>query len=141
MKHYLCGWYIWIFFIADRHPLKQGLKHYYDVVGNIYENIADRHPLKQGLKHPSFASLKNLTAIADRHPLKQGLKHKTAEHMQKRMMIADRHPLKQGLKLYFQCIGGWVLFHRRPTSIKTRIETSMIPSYPLFNKRSQTDIH
>ena len=40
----------WCLIIADRHPLKQGLKREMMLMDAEDRNIADRHPLKQGLK-------------------------------------------------------------------------------------------
>ena len=39
--------------------------------------IADRHPLKQGLKPKNLGEMATSAGIADRHPLKQGLKRHT----------------------------------------------------------------
>ena len=66
-----------------------------------YNLIADRHPLKQGLKLHDFShALPILWGIADRHPLKQGLKHSSEKYITR------------------------TIYDRRPTSIKTRIETA-----------------
>ena len=61
--------------------------------------IADRHPLKQGLKQANQNIIQKATMIADRHPLKQGLKQDMSAKSIDDVFIADRHPLKQGLKL------------------------------------------
>ena len=37
-------------FVAERHPLKQGLKQIYYALGASRSLVAERHPLKQGLK-------------------------------------------------------------------------------------------
>ena len=117
------------------------------LVGKAY-NIADRHPLKQGLKllwKSNFTRLQcyrrptsiktrietlnvfvlQLTNvfIADRHPLKQGLKLNMTIDVKNGKEIADRHPLKQGLKLCYSPPFSSLYTYRRPTSIKTRIET------------------
>ena len=67
----------------------------------VVRQIADRHPLKQGLKQILYQPLSNTEQIADRHPLKQGLKQE------------DGRQYAPAPK------------YRRPTSIKTRIETRL----------------
>ena len=85
--------------IADRHPLKQGLKLQNECGKLVPVRIADRHPLKQGLKrHAPHLQMGVGRSIADRHPLKQGLKHMLDGYQICYGDIADRHPLKQGLK-------------------------------------------
>ena len=64
-----------------------------------------------------------MVKIADRHPLKQGLKPREMEPKLKYAIIADRHPLKQGLKPGESVFPTKLPSNRRPTSIKTRIET------------------
>ena len=100
------------------------------IVNSYSQVIADRHPLKQGLK-PHYRPLRcaAIYGIADRHPLKQGLKLDSMNETSGTDPIADRHPLKQGLKQEVNGTAQTANDNRRPTSTKTRIETYIIGDF------------
>ena len=111
--------------IADRHPLKQGLK--LTVLLLLLLLLTDRRPTstKTRIETPQLpAPSCSPGRIADRHPLKQGLKRCLKALRIRYLAIADRHPLKQGLKHSILRRQSCQVPNRRPTSTKTRIETS-----------------
>ena len=84
--------------VAERHPLKQGLKLEFGSRHLAVLQVAERHPLKQGLKHEGAvrlydtwrrraASTKTRIETREMHSLEGDSRD-----------VAERHPLKQGLK-------------------------------------------
>ena len=89
--------------------------------------LEDQHPLKQGLKQPAGRGLVTRLSLEDQHPLKQGLKHGCPLCPEDiKPMLEDQHPLKQGLKHNSNERKTGITPTRRPTSTKTRIETTLI---------------
>ena len=93
----------------------------------VYQfQIADRHPLKQGLKLYKCRTV--CPPSSNRRPTSTKTRIETrlpVVYNSPSLHIADRHPLKQGLKLVTVMNDGRGWAYRRPTSTKTRIETSI----------------
>ena len=140
--------------LAERLPLKQGLKHqgHFDSKkaccarrkASIKTRIETRIPLmvasisgtrrkasiKTRIETPhSFNGVCIRHQLAERLPLKQGLKLYGFEHNPNNIKLAERLPLKQGLKLKVALASDFFALPRRKASIKTRIETKKIRDY------------
>ncbi len=63
--------------VAEANPIKQGLKHPYDLTfTGLFSEVAEANPIKQGLKLGVNHMVRYMSQVAEANPIKQGLKQK-----------------------------------------------------------------